>query len=346
MKPLQIAPEELRYRALIGVGGIGAGTFFALSGNATLGREESRAGRFLDRRDYCKLHIISHYVRALLGPGFPTIAIGRVGEDETGRRIVAEMESAGLDVRHVEYCPGRQTLYSFCFLYPDGSGGNLTTEDSASSSVDAAFVEQAGEDFRRYRGQGVALAAPETPLASRAALLRLGTRYGFFRAAAFTAQEIPEVLAAGMLDDVDLVALNRSEAEAVLGAGPAEIPSGDLAREAAAKLSADRSALRISVTAGADGSWYWDGGTLHFAAALRVPVETTAGAGDAHFGALLAGIAAGLAPSEAHELASLVAAYSVTSPHTIHPNAGRDELRDFAARYGAVLSPRVHALLG
>ena len=45
---------------MIGVGGIGSGVFFALDGNHTLGREESRGGRFLDRRDYCKLHIVSH----------------------------------------------------------------------------------------------------------------------------------------------------------------------------------------------------------------------------------------------------------------------------------------------
>ena len=60
-----------RYRALIGTGGIGSGMFFALDGNHTLGREESRSGHFLDRRDYCKLHIVSHYVCRLLGPGFP-----------------------------------------------------------------------------------------------------------------------------------------------------------------------------------------------------------------------------------------------------------------------------------
>jgi ribokinase len=337
--------KPLRYRALAGTGGIGAGSFFALRGNETLGREESRAGRFLDRRDYCKLHIIEHYVRALLGPEFPTIAIGRVGGDDTGSRILAEMEAAGLDVRHVESAPGEQTLFSFCFLYPDGSGGNLTTEDSASSKVDAAFVERAEEDFRRFRGQGIALAAPEVPLDARAALLRLGTRYEFFRAASFTSQEIPEVLAAGLLKEVDLVALNRSESEAVLGLATSELPPADLARSAVERLRQENPALRVSITAGADGSWYWDGGALHSTPALRVPVETTAGAGDAHLGALLAGIVAGLDPAGAQELATLVAAYSVTSPHTIHPNVDRDALCDFAARYGAALSSPVRRLL-
>jgi hypothetical protein len=54
--------EKKNFRCLIGTGGVGSGSFFELEGNHTLGREESRAGRFLDRQDYCKLHIITHYV--------------------------------------------------------------------------------------------------------------------------------------------------------------------------------------------------------------------------------------------------------------------------------------------
>ncbi len=71
---------------MIGTGGIGSGRFFALDGNHTLGREESRSGRFLDRRDYCKLHIVSHYVRPLLGPSFTAIAIGQGRRGRDGRR--------------------------------------------------------------------------------------------------------------------------------------------------------------------------------------------------------------------------------------------------------------------
>ena len=84
---LNIDTENCRYRAMIGTGGIGMGSFFALKGNHTLGREESRSGRFIERRDYCKLHIISHYVKTLLGDGFATLPIGMVGDDEAGNRL-------------------------------------------------------------------------------------------------------------------------------------------------------------------------------------------------------------------------------------------------------------------
>jgi hypothetical protein len=55
---LNTGGRDLRFHTLIGTGGIGTGSFFQLRGDHTLGREESRGGRFLDRRDYCKLHIV------------------------------------------------------------------------------------------------------------------------------------------------------------------------------------------------------------------------------------------------------------------------------------------------
>ena len=228
-------------------------------------------------------------------------------------------------------------MSSICFLYPDGSGGNLTTEDSACARVDAAFVERARPDFVRYRERGIALAAPETPLESRAALLRMATEHGFFRAAAFTSLEVPVVLAEGLLRQVDLFALNRSEAEAALRAKPGALNALEIAGRTIDLLKRDYPRLRISFTAGASGSWYWEGSEMHFSPALAVPVRNTAGAGDAHLGALLAGIAAGLSNQEACRLATLVAAYSVTSPHTIHPNLDGDSLRKFAAEFDASL---------
>src|SRR5512142_852843 len=125
-EPLHYNLQTSPYQALIGTGGIGSGMFFALKGNPTLGREESRAGWFQDRRDYCKLHIITHYVKVLLGPEFPTILVGKVGLDVIGKRLVQEMVEMGLAIRNVTTSPGDQTLFSLCFTYPDGTGGNLT----------------------------------------------------------------------------------------------------------------------------------------------------------------------------------------------------------------------------
>jgi ribokinase len=309
---------------MIGVGGIGSGRFFAVEGNHTLGREESRGGRFLDRRDYCKLHIISHYVRALAGEGFAVIPVGKVGNDDEGRTLLSEMAAVGLDVRYVERVQGAATLFSFCFVYPDGSGGNLTTADSAASRVDPAYVLRAEPDFQRYRGRGIALAVPEAPLEARYALLRLGSQYDFFRVASFTTGEIAAALGSGILDHVDLLALNRDEAAAAAG------PAHDAVRGALAALTARNPALRLSITAGREGSWIWDG-SWHHLAALQVPVAGTSGAGDAHLAGVIAGLVEGMPLAEAHQLGNVAAAASITSPHTIHPALDRDFLRRFAA---------------
>ena len=84
MRALRI-DKSSPYQQLLGVGGIGTGILFALEGNHTLGREESRPGQLLDVRDYCKLHIIIHYVARLLGLPVPTDPLPRLADREHRR---------------------------------------------------------------------------------------------------------------------------------------------------------------------------------------------------------------------------------------------------------------------
>src|SRR5215475_904359 len=101
--------ERSPYRQLIGVGGIGSGSFFALEGNDTLGRNESRRGALLDVRDYCKLHIVTHYVAKLLGAEFgrfPVFPVGKVGDDAAGASICREMKDVGINTRFVKIVGG------------------------------------------------------------------------------------------------------------------------------------------------------------------------------------------------------------------------------------------------
>ena len=85
---LKFDPARLRYNGIIGTGGIGSGKFFVLNGDHTLGREESRSGHFLDINDYCKQHIILHYVKVLLGPSFEVIPVGKIGDDDIGQILL------------------------------------------------------------------------------------------------------------------------------------------------------------------------------------------------------------------------------------------------------------------
>jgi len=333
------------YQVLIGTGGIGSGVFFALEGEHTLGREESRGGCFLDKRDYCKLHIIAHYVQALLGPDFRSVLVGKVGEDAVGQRLLDEMAAAGLDCQFVGVVPGAQTLFSTCFIYPDGSGGNLTTSDSASAGVNAADIERVEALFQQYQGRGMTLAAPEVPLEARARLLAMGRRYGFWQAASLTSAEFRSPLAVRILVHTDLLAINLDEAAALAGLETGEMASELIFEAAVVRLREVQPAACLAVTAGKEGSWTWDGSQRRQVAAIQVPVSSTAGAGDAFLAGLMAGKAAGMGMADSQHLATLAASYSVTSPHTIHPGLKRESLRGFIQEYALELPQAVVSFL-
>jgi ribokinase len=255
------------------------------------------------------------------------------------------MNAAGLDLSRVQVLPDEQTLYAICLVYPDGSGGNLTVDDSACARVDAALIESAEPDFVAFSGEGIALALPEVSLAARAALLRLGERRGFYTVASFTTEEIASGEAGPLLDKVDLVALNVDEAAALAGVPASGDPAG-IAMAAVAVLRARRAGIQASLTAGSKGSWVWDGEELSHIPALEVELVSTAGAGDAHLAGILAGLAAGLSLNEAHELGVLVAGLSVTSPHTIHRGIDRKSLAELVRHVGFECSVAVSMLIG
>lgn len=333
------------YRVMIGTGGIGSGVFFALEGDHTLGREESRGGRFLDKRDYCKLHIIAHYVQALLGPDFQTVLVGKVGEDAVGQRLLSEMQAAGLDSRFVGVVPGAQTLFSTCFIYPDGSGGNLTTMDSASAQVSAGDIDQSEITFQQYQSRGMVLSAPEVPLEGRARLLALGSRYGFWRAASLTSAEFQSPLAVRILEHTDLLAINLDEAAALAGLDAAQTGAESIFEAAVERLREIQPTACLAVTVGKEGSWTWDGIQRRQVAAIEVPISSTAGAGDAFLAGLMAGKAAGMGMADSQHLATLAASYSVTSPHTIHPGLKRESLLGFVQDHTLELPEAVISFL-
>lgn len=342
---LTLNPARMRFRRLIGTGGIGSGRFFRLEGNRTLGREESRAGWFLDRRDYCKLHIIAHYVQVLAGDGLRVAPIGRVGRDADGDRLLEVMRGTGMDLRFVGRDARHPTLSCICLLYPDGSGGNLTVNDSASAQVDVADIHAAERELAADGAGCLVLAVPEVPLSARATLLRLGKRHGAWCAASFVSGEMDAVRREGLLEAVDLLALNADEA-AALADLPATLPADQLVETAGRAMMGRYPHLTLSLTAGAAGSWTLARRVHSYQPVLDgVEVQGAAGAGDAHLAGLLTGVVAGLSFEAAHALAALVASGSVTSPHTIHPALDRACLQALATRYAPTLPGEVAALL-
>ncbi len=349
------------FRLVAGTGGIGSGIFLELEGRPTLGRNESRMVRKRDYRDFCKLHIILHYVAVLLGRTVRVLPIGRVGDDEPGAALREMMRGCGMDVSRVGVTAGVPTLFSACFLYPDGAGGNLTTGDSASARVRPADIGRARAGFASARGRGIVVAAPEVPLAARMKLLMMGSAFGFLRAAALTTAEAGPAARVGMFRHADLVALNEDEARAVAGAGRGGDLRGILPR-LARRLGTFNPAIRISVTAGERGAFGFAGGRWEHVPPCPARIVNTAGAGDAHLAGLVVSRAAGLPflggeggsrrrftdrpVTTALDFAGLLASLTTESRDTIHLSLDARMLRRHAGRAGARLSPQVAALLG
>jgi sugar/nucleoside kinase (ribokinase family) len=349
------------YRQLIGIGGIGTGIFFELEGKRTLGRNESRLGRLLDVRDYCKLHIVIHYVAKLLGANtggnpFRVLPIAKVGDDAIAQRLIAEMSGAGIDTTRVATVAGAPTLFSVCFQYPDGTGGNITTSNSAAAQLSRSDLDAVADLFRSQTGHVMALAVPEVPLEVRHDFLRLASESGGFCAGSFAAGEARLARDAGMLALMDLVSLNESEAEEVIGCN-FHPDSPELYAESWQELLRGwYPELSVIVTTGKLGAIGITAQSYRFYPAPSVSVGSTAGAGDALLGGTLAGLAAGMPflGSEtssganlidcALQLGVLLGSFKCQSAHTIHPDASLDALIAFAQRTDASFGAQVSSL--
>lgn len=324
---------------LIGAGGIGSGVVYAVDSNADLGRNESRLAHRLDQRDYCKLHIIFHYL-ATVGreAARAVIPIGAVGDDEPGRELLRMMGQAGMILDHVQVVPDCPTLFSVCWQFPDASGGNLTESQSASSRVTPADVEAIEPLLQAHGSECLALAVPEAPMATRRRLLELGRQHGAFTAASFVSEEIRSTDLRDWLPLIDLLAVNIDEAAGLAGIAP-DRPPEEIARACRDLVAAKQPQLHLSITNGGHGAYACAAGKQEALPALNVKAENTGGAGDASFAGLILGLLEGLPFADEHgpsaaKIGRQLAAMSVTSPDTIHTGIDRESLAAFASEHG------------
>jgi len=342
---------------VVGIGGIGSGVLFQFEDDHTLGRDESRLGQLLPARDYCKLHIVEHYIATLMGSGktadaCEVMAIGVIGEDTAGRLLMREIENAGIGTKWVRTAVDRPTLFCVSFLYPDGAGGNITASNSAASALDLNDIHAAEELMINNARRCVALCLPEVPLEIRHEFLKLATRCGNFRAASFALSEMPAAIELRLFSMVDLLALNREEAAGLVGYGYSALNAQRFLSDCAAMLKKMQPGIRILISVGAEGAHAFEDGSWSYSPAPASHVVSTAGAGDALLAGVLSGLASGLPliakPSakgamidgkflSAMDIGMLLASFSVTSPDTIHFGANLARLEEFASTLNPVL---------
>lgn len=174
---------------------------------------------------------------------------------------------------------------------PTGTAVILVDAAGENQIVVVAGANGALQAAQDMAGVKLVLAQIETPVAATLATFQAARAAGAVTVlnAAPAAGDLP----AALFDVTDLLVVNETEA-AVLQPGEGRAPA-DLAR-----LLAGRHRLGAIVTAGAAGAfWAAAGRDTLAAAADRVAVVDTTGAGDAFCGALVASMAEGLAPDAA-----------------------------------------------
>ena len=339
-----LGQKNLKYDHIIGCGGIGHGIIFSFQEEATLGRNESRLAVLEPAEDYCKLHIILHYMAMLVAAehdNFKVYPIGMVGDETNGKRLRAEMKEVGMQIDHVGLSRTSQTMFSVCFQYPDFSGGNITSSNSAGNEVTPEKIAAFFEPYDRYEKKGIFLAVPEVPLPARMALLRHGRKHGGLNVSSMLSEEAAEFAAADGYPLTDLLAINIDEAKSIAAADD-QATVESIVRRCVEVVTGHNPALAVLITNGAQGSYCYQRGTLEFTPVVKTDVVSTAGAGDALLAGTLAGMVYGLpltgsggeaSGPTAVELGTLVAAMAVESIHTINKEIDATTLEQYARQH-------------
>jgi sugar/nucleoside kinase (ribokinase family) len=159
---------------------------------------------------------------------------------------------------------------------------------------------------------------------------------------------------------LDLVSLNASEAEQLIGL-PFSTEAADVFVSHCHHLLINSyPELKVIVTAGKTGAFGITAREWSFCPAPNVEVASTAGAGDALLGGVIAGLADGIpllvsglrdhsaketTIESALDIGVLLASYKCLSPHTIHPKASPRSLAEFASTLNLQVSSEVVKLL-
>jgi ribokinase len=235
--------------------------------------------------------------------GAKTFMVGRVGDDDFGRRLLSYLENAGVNTKHVRIDPHASSGMSVAIIDAEGdygavivSGANLQlSEEDVSEAVSVIHDAK------------VLVLQNEIPEATNIIAAAVANADGA-RVVLNAAPSRP--LNPKLATNVDILVVNAVEAEMMCGV---TVTSLAAAAEAAARLSSQVS--NVIVTAGGMGFAIAESRNhpqIH--AAYAVNLVDTHGAGDAFIGAFVSRLVDGASLLEASRFASAAASLFVSTP--------------------------------
>ena len=221
--------------------------------------------------------------------------IGRVGDDDTGNRLLAELESLGVNTRYTRVVKGARSSQSAVLV---DAGGERIIANYPSPDLPAEADWLRDIDFSQW---DVVLADVRW---------HDGAKQAFTRA---RQQGVTTVLDADITpqDISELVALSDHAAFSAPGLQRlTNIPEPKSALKKAQTLTNGH----VYVTQGKEGCYWLEKGDLCHQPGFTVEVVDTTGAGDVFHGALAVSLAQNARVGEAVQFASAVAALKCTRP--------------------------------
>jgi pseudouridine kinase len=257
--------------------------------------------------------------------GLETSFISIVGNDETGREILAAMRQRGIDVSQVVVTDEAPTAEYVALIGPD----NELSVACADMRIFDRFTPELLERIWPHLASAGWVFADCNLSAPMLAALIERRRASRFRLAIDAVSTPKVVRLPADLTGVDVLFMNSDEAHAFLSTydnGAAHRgASPDTAVTAAYRLR-NLGAASVIVTLGAEGAAFAGSeGAGWIAPVTAQPVDIT-GAGDAMIAATLARMIAGDAPEVAARIGALSAALTTETTATVHPMLSPDFL--------------------
>jgi ribokinase len=254
--------------------------------------------------------------------------LGRIGTDDYGKQMLANLAAAGCDVSGVGQAEGASGV-AVIVVAESGENSIVVVPGANGSYLPADLVR----DAQRFAGAQFALLQLEIPTPTVIEAARVARGAGakvVLDPAPVPVAAPPSGLPRELLEHVDVLTPNEAEAALLAGERPAAL-SADDARVIAARLQA-HGPQTVIVKLGPQGCLLAEGATATLVSAPRVTAVDTTAAGDVFNAAFAVACSEGASHLEACHFAVRAAALSVTRLGAQSSMPTRAELNAFAER--------------